>query len=259
MLNMKCSRYMPHGEESLVHLRSDDAAELALVCIPQAGAGVAAFWHWRELLPNRIALWVARLPGRENRMMERPLTTIAAMADELAGPVGHLTAEDLILFGHCSGAFVAYELARRLALQIPARCRITLVVSSQTAPDVLGPIEDSFRDAPLEELTEVLRAKGGTDEAILANKQMMELLAPGIRADLEAACSYRPRHEKSLLNVPIVALAGNRDTAVNAAGLDAWRDYTSCRFSLHILDGDHFSIISDRRLVRHYLENLILA
>ncbi|MCA9540674.1 MAG: hypothetical protein KC620_17365, partial [Myxococcales bacterium] len=45
-----------------------------LICLPHAGGGSAAFARWRGALPADIELSALRLPGRETRLSERPLT-----------------------------------------------------------------------------------------------------------------------------------------------------------------------------------------
>src|SRR3954447_26751260 len=86
---------------------------VSLICIPHAGAGAALYYPWRPL--SQVAsLWAVRFPGRENRLAEPALTSIHAMADALAASVAKIPARAMVLFGHCSGALVAYELAIRL-------------------------------------------------------------------------------------------------------------------------------------------------
>ena len=61
-----------------------------IVAVPWAGGGASVYRPWASWLPRDIALDVVRLPGRENRLRETPLTdmrtliTLAALAASVA-------------------------------------------------------------------------------------------------------------------------------------------------------------------------------
>ncbi len=85
-----------------------------------------------------------------------------------------------------------------------------------------------------------LRALGGADEEVLRDADLMGLLLPAIRADYRAVETYRPSEVPAVLDVPVTALAGREDPAVEVAEMDAWRHHTSAAFRLHTFPGGHF-------------------
>ena len=228
---------------------------VSLVCIPHAGSGAALFHPWRPL--GRVAsVWAVRFPGRENRIAEPPLTSIHAMADALAAPVSQIPGQAMLLFGHCSGALVAYELATRLARLRPQLDDLLLIISSQRAPFGRGELAgESVARIPQSELVERLRALGGTPEAVLQNPRLMALMEPTIRADLLAVEQYRPKVPQ-VLPYDIVVIAAKGDQVISEDSLTAWRHCTSGSFEIKWFDGEHFFIKDDKALPA-YLAQII--
>ena len=59
-------------------------ADLTLFCFPYAGGGASAFRLWKADLPKRIEIARIQLPGRENRIRERPFCSMHELASALA-------------------------------------------------------------------------------------------------------------------------------------------------------------------------------
>ncbi len=240
----------------LISLTPAASHPVSLVCIPHAGAGVTAFHPWRAL-GGLAELWAVRFPGRESRLSEPPLATIEEMAEVLAPAVSKIAARSIVVFGHCSGALVAYELASRLAELRPGASGLRLVLSSQPAPSGRpASAGESAARISRAELTRRLRALGGTPEAILENPGLMALMEPVIRADLLAAQQYRPPPREAL-PYDITVLAATSDQAISADSLQAWRDYTTGTFQIKWFEGQHFFFTKDGTAVVDCLAEIL--
>ena len=101
---------------------------------------------------------------------------------------------------------------------------------------------------PEEALIETLRVFNGTPPAVLAQRDLMALLLPTLRADFEIAelYAYRPGVR---LAVPLSVLAGRSDGEVDEAQLHAWSLETTGDCEFHWFDGDHFFVHSSRDAV----------
>lgn len=209
-------------------VRNDDP-RLALVCFPWAGAGAAPFRDWSGSLPEAVDLWALRLPGRESRLRERPVSgldeAIAVMLADLAAvpPV------PMTFFGHCSGALLAFELIRemrRAGMPLP----VHLMVASFEAPGRLSSPRGigGFR--------EELAALGATPEEIMASERVMRLLRPTIESDLRIGRSYVYKTEEAL-DLPITVFATTSDYAANSAEFLDWRMETSDKVEVSQLAG----------------------
>ncbi|MGF1664155.1 MAG: amino acid adenylation domain-containing protein [Kineosporiaceae bacterium] len=205
-----------------------------LVCLPNAGAGTAAYRAWGRLLPGVDVLTPA-LPGRESRLGEPPRIDL----DELEDLLAPLASRPWAVFGHSMGARLAFELVRRLQRRGVPGPRLFAAAASP-APHVAS------RQRPAAELTDDellgrVTALGGTPSELLADPTARTRLVATLRADLELLDGL-PSPAGAVLECPIVALAGVDDPAVSVGDVSAWRDCTRAPFTLHRLPGGHFAV-----------------
>lgn len=233
--------------------RSRPDARARLFCFPHAGGGASAYRHWPGKLPEAIDVCPVQPPGRENRIREAPLSTmdeLVAAADRALAP---LVDRPFALFGHSLGATVAFEWAHRLRDGGGPEPE-ALLVSARAAPTAPLRFEPMF-DLPLDAFKERLAELAGTPAEILENEEMMQILLPMLRADFEVHDTYRwrPRPE---LTCPIRVFGGRRDRAVTREELDAWHQVTTGPVSVELLEGDHFSLLTDGALLDRVEEAL---
>jgi medium-chain acyl-[acyl-carrier-protein] hydrolase len=218
--------------------RPDAAAPLRLWCLPFAGGG-AAVWHpWARPLAGVAEIVAVRPPGRENRFAERPFvrlaTLVAAVVDELA-PYSH---EDYALCGHSLGGLAVFEIARALRARglNPPQALIVCGVRAPHHP----PDQPLVHPLPHREfIEEVERRYGDIPPEIRQHPEFLELLLPVLRADLEVFETYVYAAEAPL-DLPVLALGGDRDCVVSAAQLRDWRAHTTAEFVADLLPGGHF-------------------
>lgn len=214
-----------------------------VVAVPHGGAGPAAFAAWPQLFAGSATVWAASMPGRGMRLLEPPLSSITEMADSLIEPVQNLAADELLLFGHCAGGLVAYEVAHRMASQGQTGHRVTLVVSGQTAPGFReAGSTPSMSDMSVADLVVHLRKLGETPERILRNQEMMRYIVSAIRADGQAVEAYDHPRMREKLQIPVIVVAAKNDSSIPSSRLLEWKDYTEGFFALHLLNSDHLSL-----------------
>jgi len=212
-----------------------------LFCIPNAGGAASTFAPWRGLATAGVEVCPIQLPGRAERFAEAPHERATVLVDALLAAIGHEFTGRYVLFGHSMGAALAYELARRFA--VTGTPPVHLVVSGRSAPhlaDVCRPL----RDLPLDELIAELRTIGGTPEAILRERELMDRLQVLLRADFSVNETYRcPAGEP--LDVPLTVLGGDSDPRAPVASLHAWEALTTGAFDVRVYPGGHF-FLQDR-------------
>jgi medium-chain acyl-[acyl-carrier-protein] hydrolase len=213
-----------------------DSSRYRLCCFPHAGAGASAFGRWAKLGPAGVEFSLLQLPGRETRLREAPLRDLTAIT---AGVVEHLdTSEPIVLYGHSFGALVAFETVHRL-IELGRPLPAALVVSGRRAPRCTDP-ESPICDLDDEGFIEaVVERYGGIPAAVRESRELMELLVPALRSDMELTEHYRYSKE-FVLPVPILALGGRQDERVGTEELFAWGQETSVGFDGKLMDGGHF-------------------
>lgn len=232
-------------------------AKLRLFCFAHAGGGAAFFFPWRRALAPDIDVRPILLPGRESRAREQPHRRIEQLLDPLCDALGACLELPYVLFGHSTGAVIAYEAARRLSaggLRSPS----ALLVSGRRAPGLTSS-RPAYSEMSHQELLAALKDLNGTPDVLLEHPALLEAMLPTLRADLEINEHYRPLAGPAL-TCPVVAYLGTADRHVDHSELVAWHGRTSGRFIARTFEGDHFYLKGDRPdVMRALAEDLALA
>jgi medium-chain acyl-[acyl-carrier-protein] hydrolase len=224
-------------------MREIPGATFRLICFPCAGGNAASYSAWAAALPSSVELFALQLPGRAERFREPPITERTRLMREVAAAARRLLDRPTVFFGHSLGALLSFELARQLrnqGEQLPRR----LIVAGRGAPQIPD------RDPPIHQLPDdafiaELQSLGGMPDEVVANRELLELLLPAIRADIFLHESYIYTSEPPLA-CPITALGGLQDDEVPIDDLRAWQDQTAAAFDLHMFEGGHFFVHAER-------------
>lgn len=237
---------VPSREGWIQRPKPRPGAVLRLLCIPHAGAGASVYRGWADALPPQVEVCPVQLPGRENRMMERPFDRVGPLVEALADAI---QAEDdlpFAVFGHSNGALIGFELARHLR-RAGVYGPVHLFASGRRAPDLPNP-RPNVAHLPDAEFIADLRDLGGTPEEVLAHPELMRMLLPVMRADT-ALNEHYAFAEEPPLEAGITAYGGLRDPKATRDDVQAWRRHTAGRFAARFFPGDHFFVTGDRDLV----------
>ena len=225
----------------LRRLGANPQARLRLFCLPYAGGGTAQYRPWARLLPPEVEPYALCLPGREERINERPVEHMEPLLTAMAQALQPLLDRPFVLYGHSLGGLLGFELAhtlRRIAGVEPAR----LIVSGRGAPEsppapAIGHLPDAAFVAALNQ------RYGGIPQAVLNEPELLALFLPVLRGDfrLLEGYSYKARPP---LSCPITAVGGAQDSMVTADALHGWRPHTQGALTTHLLEGAHFFIQS---------------
>lgn len=224
-------------------LSRNPQAQLRVFCLPFAGGGTSIYRPWARVLPPQIDLYAVCLPGREDRIRERPYDRLEPLVAALAEALRPFLDRPFVIYGHSLGALLGFELAHTLTgayAKAPAR----LVVSGRGAPDApTVPPLTHLPDGPF--ITALNQRYGGIPQALLDEPELLALFIPVLRADLATleTYTYKPREP---LPCALTAVGGTRDPMVSRAAVQDWQRHTSGEFASHFLEGDHFFIQSSQ-------------
>lgn len=213
-------------------------ARLRLFCFPYAGGAASLYRTWPQHLPAQIELCAVQLPGRENRISERPFTNLVELVQALLPNLSPYLDKPFALFGHSMGSLIAYEVAQQL--QQYGQTPTHLLVSGRRAPMLPEP-EALLHTLPSDEafLSELQRRYNNLPAVMFDDAEVRELFVPLLRADFMLLETYQSRVGASL-PCPLVALGGADDLRVSPAELRAWQALTQADFALRIFPGGHF-------------------
>ena len=220
-------------------------ARVRLFCFPYAGGSETSFHTWQKKLPETIEVLPIQLPGHGTRMKEPPLTRLAPLVQALSHALRPEMDLPFAFFGHSMGGLIAFELARQLRRE-GGPLPVHLFISAKCCRKQ---IDDFYTgEIPDEELIEILRRYEGTPRETLEDAELMQLLLPVIRADMELCNTYIYDSEPPL-PCPITAFGGLQDHVSGRACLEAWRNHTTGRFTLRMLPAGHFFLQSCERSI----------
>ncbi|MEU8571268.1 alpha/beta fold hydrolase [Streptomyces pathocidini] len=231
------------SENWLVDLVPAERPGRVAYLFPHAGAGVSAVLALgRALLPDLHPVAV-RLPGRESLLDEEPIADLPALAEQLAGAVrAHAGGAQIVLYGHSSGSVLAYETARALEPESP----LLLAASAQQAPGTSVRTAAGCWDRPDEEFFAQVVADGYLPAELLAAPDVLEMVAPALRAD------YRATHEHLTGGVrwtpvaaPILTIRGTEDRTVAEEDVAAWSGLTTGGHTTALIAAGH-NLLRDR-------------
>ncbi len=208
-----------------------------LFCFPYAGGSGAVFRAWPKALPG-VDVRPVQLPGRAGRFREAPHTRVRALAVAACDGLQEHLGEPFALFGHSFGALVAFELARELRRRGGPQ-PVHLFISARRGPRRPDPVPPLHGLSDDRFLAEVRSRYGGIPDAVLEEPELLALLLPTLRADLQAVETYTYEPEPPL-EVPISAFGGLNDPWAGLEDLEAWQDETRGRFTLTRFPGGHF-------------------
>jgi medium-chain acyl-[acyl-carrier-protein] hydrolase len=229
---------------ALLRLGVRSAPRRRLFCLPFAGGGVAAYRQWFMSLPDDVEVLAAQLPGRESQLLVPPLRSIQAMVDAVLPAVEAAATMPYAIFGHSMGALVAFELALALE-QSGVRSPSRLFVSARRSPDdpeTKPPVHALPEPQFLDELQE---RYGAIPEAVRNEPELLELLLPTLRADIQAVETYVPR-PGARVHCPVVVYGGERDTHPLPAQLPFWARVVHRLEQVRLFPGDHFYLHAQR-------------
>lgn len=219
--------------------KPDLPESLPLLVFPHAGAGASAYREFSKALSKKFKVIVFQYPGRQDRAAEALLGSLTAIA---AGAFGEFSTSDhnrgvpIVTFGHSMGALVAFEFVRIAeATGIDVR---QLNVSATVAPCHTAAKPPHPTDE--EDLLNHLLALEGTDTDVFANREVMKLTLPVVKADFAAFDAYCCA-ETVKVAAPIHAMGGDQDPYVTLGDLYGWGQHTDT-VKVTMFDGGHFYV-----------------
>jgi surfactin synthase thioesterase subunit len=219
-----CRRYRP-----------STTAAARLVCLPHAGGSAPFFLPVASALSPAVDVVAIQYPGRQDRRAERPLTDVRALADRIHDIMLRQPPLPLTFFGHSLGASIAFEAVRRL--QASGYQPVHLFASGRRAPS-------EHRDENVHLLSDngilaEVRRLNGTASSVLNDDELMRAALPALRADYQAAETYRCAPGVTI-GCPITVLTGDSDPKTTAPEASAWTGHTTGTCTVRTFPGGHF-------------------
>ncbi len=245
------------NESCLVFSLRRPKAAIKLFCFSYAGGGPGIYKDWQEHLPDHIEVASILMPGRSTRIDEVPLTRISKMISGLLPQLISEIDRPFAFFGHCMGAIVMYETARRLKEDHGIEA-VHLFASGAQAPASYT-IPFYFKETETQLLTLLKLIDFRATQVLIEDNELRRLAMPVLRADLEAAAYYAKEDQFRTLDTPVTAFGGWQDMYAAPHGVDGWREFTTGSFELNLVPGNHYFLETEQSLILERIANTLLA
>ncbi|AVB17591.1 thioesterase [Pseudomonas syringae pv. tomato] len=206
-----------------------------LLCFPYGGGGASAFNGLSRLAEVGVATWAVKLPGREDRSMEAPVTRVAHVIEAILDALQSV-GMPYAFYGHSFGAGLALDVTHAL-VERDRPLPTNLVLSGRMPPHtgyspLLGAMDDNqlWQHVCSESLLPL-----PTDASCSFARHALGKL----KADLALNAQLTYRFIRPL-PVPLYVLNGQDDPLLELHRLDEWQRYTSKSFHSEYVPGGHF-------------------
>lgn len=238
-------------------------ARVRLFCFPYGGAGASIYREWQRSSPEWIELCPIQLPGRENRMDEKPLNDMNTLIQLLAKNLTPMFDMPFAFFGHSFGSLVAFELTRYLRkhdlpqpLHLfvaaypnpsqPSKSLNSLLMQLQKMDINLFDIDQNsihqLNDEKLTTLSRIFKENGlvdYSDERL--NKSIIQILLPIFIGDMNIVKNYVFHHEPAL-NLNATVFLGEQDTWVKPEEHLGWPEHFTQHCEFQLVNSSHLFI-----------------
>jgi medium-chain acyl-[acyl-carrier-protein] hydrolase len=229
-------------------------ADLKLICFPYAGGSSSTYFPWIKWLPDNVELIIIQAPGRGARIDESAYSDMQTLIKNLIEFIPHILNKPYVFFGHSLGSRIAFELMNQLSIlnyAIPHH----FIASGSKGPHHISTKEPTY-NLPHDKFIDELKLLNGTPQAVLENKELMELFLPLLKADFEIADKYYYQGN-TRFNCPISVLGGEEDVEISLSDLCSWGIFFKNDADIHILPGNHFFIDNNSELVQQKVNTII--
>lgn len=219
------------------HCKEISRDKVNLLCFPYVGASSAYYARWIRFCRDHIHIVPVQYPMRDNRIGEPMQDSYLEMAWQMAEDSEELFASPFALFGHCSGCYMAFELAVA-AKKLYGKEPVAMFLSSAVSPE-------NHQMVRTREYTEeaFLKHYGVFDQVSQWDENYKNFFMPVLRADCLMCEEYEYKYQTKL-NTKWYVLYGEDDHNITPLQkVYDWQNHFEQDMEPAVVyQGDHFFI-----------------
>ena len=233
---------------------------MQMFCLPYAGGSASIYYEWADAFNGALEICPLEYAGRGKRFCDDYFKSIEEAAEDMSEKIIKQRRGEYVIYGHSMGCLVALETL--FALKKKGAYMPKAVIIAGTRPPHL-----MYKDKPLEKMTrdelmQEIFSMGQMEKEIMEDKEMYDIVADIMYADVQMFKSYQRHYNDGKLNVPMLVLAGEDDEEAPEEDMMEWQNYTKGDFEFEQFEGDHFFAFHNKSVydfIIRYLRRRLVA
>lgn len=228
---------------------------MKIIAFPYAFGSAGIYHEFKCVLENKIDFQAFDYPGHGSRIIEEPLYTIKDIVNDAFKLIKEAINEPYCLLGYSMGGLIAFELYKKLKTSgMPLPKHIFIFATREPSCKYTS---DNFENYTLDDVKNILRYRNGTSEEILAENELIELLAPAIKADSIALRDYNCVPQELVKDDCCVTVIRGSDESKTKKCHEEWEKYLHRKIKYIVVEGDHFFLFKEGEKMLLKLSDII--
>lgn len=216
---------------------------MRILAFPYAYGSANIYFDIINDISNRHPMTAFDYPGHGTRLDEDAVSSISALVDDAYKNIVSYINEPYCLLGYSMGGIIVFELCQKLIREGKKMPEHIFLLATRE-PDWMYE-KDDYEKYDIEDVKALLRRKNGTDEEILAIDELMELIAPSVKADSIALRDYKADAGNCFtLRCGVTIIRGSNEDRIDQCQQN-WEKYIKHPTDYLTVEGDHFFLFNN--------------
>ena len=241
-------------EKWFSHKNISENSEANLLLFTYAGGNASSFAPWKKKISKRVSFFPILYPGRGRRINEEIPQSPFEMAEQFVKENEEIFDKKFIVFSHCTGALIAYEVCNLVRKQL-GKTPLLFIASCSASPN-FSLLEDDVSLMSDEDFLKILLDTGRIDEQTAKLPNFCEYYLPILKKDFIMMQNYTS-DKNNKLSCRFHSVTADGDTLVKPEQIADWQNFSEKPVVNTKVSGSHFYIEKDVNWVCDYVNGLI--
>lgn len=212
--------------------------KIKLYCLPYAGGSKSIYNEWIDEYRDIAEIIPIEYNGHGELFCEPFYVSADEAAEDICQRIMGDKPDNYAVFGHSMGSAIALLTVAKLEEKYSHKPKAILVGGMR--PPHLKYKDEKLLHLPKDEMMKKVFSLGQTDEEIMKEPELIDILYDIFCADLKLDEEIISADQIDKLTVPMVCMTGLEDDEAPEEDMKEWQNYTSGNFYFKSFLGDHF-------------------
>jgi len=228
---------------------------MRILAFPYAYGSAGIYCDFKNEINKHCDFQAFDYPAHGSRLGDAPVYTIKELAEDAYDQIKGMISEPYCLLGYSMGGVVAFELYEKLKKEYKPLPKYIFILGSCEPSHKYK--KGDYENYDLEGVKNILRDRNGTSEEILAEDELIELLAPSIKADSIALRDYSCSSDTTVpADCGVTVIRGSREKNTEHCR-EEWERYLHRDIDYRVVEGDHFFLFKEGEKMTSEISNII--